>query len=336
MELKDAILSSIAENGAVNASGIALRHGVSRQTVYRCLTELKDSNSVVCLGRNKYDFVYSRKAVKLINKGLEEETVWTQFIEPNLPTMTKNAMRAVGFCFSEMMNNAINHSESDKIDVRIKTCVYSTEIFIADFGVGIFQKICNALNLDEKRHAVLELAKGKFTTDPVSHTGEGIFFSSKVAESFIIVSDKLAFFGNYKGQLEQPVLLDNLIDEKDSFKTLVYFKIINISDFDLNTVFEKYTQQPDDYGFSKTQIPVKLLSYGEKNALLYSRSQARRLLARLDKFENIVMDFEGVEDIGQGFADEIFRVFANAHPDVRLGVINCSAAVEKMIAHVKA
>jgi STAS-like domain of unknown function (DUF4325) len=35
--------------------------------------------------------------------------------------------------------------------------------------------------------------------------------------------------------------------------------------------------------------------------------------------------------IGQAFADEIFRVFHDAHPDIRLEVVNAEPDVTKMI-----
>jgi hypothetical protein len=49
----------------------------------------------------------------------------------------------------------------------------------------------------------------------------------------------------------------------------------------------------------------------------------------------VVLDFTGVDFIGQGFADEIFRVFALAHPGTRLIPVHCTETVEKMIAHVR-
>ncbi len=62
-----------------------------------------------------------------------------------------------------------------------------------------------------------------------------------------------------------------------------------------------------------------------------ARSQAKRLLARLDRFEDVVLDFAGVESIGQAFADEIFRVFAADHPAVKLQATNTTPAVDRMI-----
>ena len=84
----------------------------------------------------------------------------------------------------------------------------------------------------------------------------------------------------------------------------------------LKEVYDKYTEEPDHYGFTKTYVPVKLLEYGDDTALFTSRSQAKRLLARFEKFEHIELDFSGIEEIGQGFADEIFRVFTSMHHDI--------------------
>ena len=65
-----------------------------------------------------------------------------------------------------------------------------------------------------------------------------------------------------------------------------------------------------------------------------SRSQAKRLVRRFDEYEEIILDFDGIEDIGQGFAHELFVVFANAHSNIKLDVINTNENVRKMINHV--
>lgn len=65
-----------------------------------------------------------------------------------------------------------------------------------------------------------------------------------------------------------------------------------------------------------------------------ARSHARRILRDKDEFKEIIFDFNGIEFMGQGFADEIFRVFQNAHPDIVLRPINANEAVLGMIQHV--
>jgi hypothetical protein len=74
---------------------------------------------------------------------------------------------------------------------------------------------------------------------------------------------------------------------------------------------------------------VFLAQYGDEN--LVSRSQAKRLLTRFDKFREVILNFENVEVIGQAFADEVFRVFTNKNPKIRLSYINTNEQVKKMI-----
>ena len=64
---------------------------------------------------------------------------------------------------------------------------------------------------------------------------------------------------------------------------------------------------------------------------LITRSQAKRLMQRAERFRTVMLDFAGVTSIGQAFADEVFRVFANAHPDVELVPMHATPAVQQMI-----
>lgn len=80
-------------------------------------------------------------------------------------------------------------------------------------------------------------------------------------------------------------------------------------------VAKKYSAK-GSFGFNKTVVPVKLAKYGTDQ--LISRSQAKRVLARVDQFTQVIFDFTGVDVIGQAFADEIFRVFPIDHPNIKL------------------
>ena len=93
-------------------------------------------------------------------------------------------------------------------------------------------------------------------------------------------------------------------------------------------VFDHFAE-PDEYTFAKTIVPVRLAQYeGEK---LVSRSQAKRLTLRIERFQTVVFDFDGVAEIGQAFADEVFRVFKTAHPGTKLIPIKMTEAVENMV-----
>jgi hypothetical protein len=198
----------------------------------------------------------------------------------------------------------------------------NTTVYIADEGVGIFLKIQRAMNLYDPREAILELAKGKLTTDPANHTGEGIFFASKVMDAFDIRSGLLHFMHDGWGSdilLERPA---------NAPGTLVLMRLANDCNRHLQDVFDQFAA-PEEYTFAKTIVPVRLAQYeGEK---LVSRSQAQRLTMRFEKFQVVVLDFAGIEEIGQAFTDEVFRVFGNAHPSTQLLPINLTPTVEKMV-----
>ena len=192
-----------------------------------------------------------------------------------------------------------------------------------DDGVGIFKKIQKALNLLDERHAIVELAKGKLTTDPTKHTGQGIFFTSRLVDSFHILSGGVCLCA----QIRRGKRLDTR-SAGDQRGTTIFMKLNNHSSRTDKQVFAEYTSG-DDFGFTKTVVPVRLAQYGEDK--LISRSQAKRLLARVDLFRSVLFDFEGVETIGQAFADEIFRVFARSHPNIELIPISATPQIQQMI-----
>jgi hypothetical protein len=109
-------------------------------------------------------------------------------------------------------------------------------------------------------------------------------------------------------------------------------KLYNNTTRTVKKIFDQYTSG-ENYGFNKTVVPVKLIQYG--NDKLISRSQAKRLLARIELFKIVMFDFQEIDSIGQAFADEIFRVFANQHPDIELAPMHANAAVTQMIKRAK-
>ena len=93
-------------------------------------------------------------------------------------------------------------------------------------------------------------------------------------------------------------------------------------------IFDEYTS--DDFVFNKTKITVHLA----KDYLghdFVSRSLAKRILMNVEKFKIIILDFENIYNIGQGFADEVFRVFKNKNPDITIVPINMNEEIEFMI-----
>jgi len=262
-----------------------------------------------------------------LDGSLAEDVVWVNDVRPALGKLPDNVMNIWHHGFTEMLNNAIDHSGGETVFVSINNTAATTEMLIADDGVGIFKKIQHEKGLLDVRHAILELSKGKLTTDPRRHSGEGIFFTSRMFDSFRILSDG-AYFSH-----EFAKAGDWLLEHQREKGTAVWMKLQNHTARTTKKVFDQFAPG-DELGFSKTIVPVRLAQYGSD--LLVSRSQAKRLLARMELFKTVVFDFKEVESIGQAFADEVFRVFAIEHPEIEILAINANSAVKRMMAHVKA
>lgn len=327
------ILENVEKHPTSISRKTSERFGITRQAVNKHLQKLISEHSLSETGQTRNRSY--RLAPKLewrgqypIAPGLAEDIVWKNDVLPVLGEQPENVLDMWRFCFTEMFNNAIDHSGGTEIYVHILRTAIDTEMSISDNGIGIFKKIQNALGLLDERHAILELSKGKLTTDPKKHTGEGIFFTSRMTDSFDILSGGV-YLGHTFGNEEDWIM------EREKFGsgTTVFLKISNHTSRTLAKIYDQYAPGSDDYGFNKTVVPVRLAQYG--NDKLISRSQAKRLLARVELFKVVIFDFSDVQTIGQAFADEIFRVFANEHPGIELVAIKASSAVKRMIERAK-
>jgi anti-sigma regulatory factor (Ser/Thr protein kinase) len=305
---------------------------ITRQAINKHLQKLCTEQALAESGKTRSRsyklaaLVESRQRWELTND-LAEDLVWADSIRPFLSPLPDNVLDIWHYGFTEMFNNAIDHSSGSEIRVRIRKNAISTEMLLMDNGVGIFKKIQATMNLLDERHAILELSKGKLTTDPSNHSGEGIFFTSRMFDSFDILSGNVFFTHQFGDDA------DWILENKDfSSGTSVWMKIHNHTSRTTKKIFGQFTSG-DDFGFNKTVVPVKMAQYGEDK--LISRSQAKRVLARIELFKTVIFNFEGVEIIGQAFADEIFRVFALRHPEIELLAIKTSDDVKKMISRAK-
>ncbi len=254
-------------------------------------------------------------------QGLSEERVWSELRAKSeaLQGLSENLERILEYAVSELVNNAIDHSSGSQIDLLLVPSSPLLVLEVVDDGVGIFEHLRTKLGLPDSLSAVQELSKGKVTTAPDRHSGEGIFFSSKIADLFLVESGTLRW------------QVDNLRDDSSLGTiaarkgTRVRFEVAREKTRSLADLFAEYTR---DFEFSKTKIVVKLFESGVR---FISRSEAKRLLQGLEKFREIVLDFQGVQDVGQGFADEVFRVWPSFHPGVVVEPIRMAPAVEFMV-----
>ena len=157
----------------------------------------------------------------MLAENRHEDQVWRTYVEPQLADLRENVMRICQYSFTEMFNNAIEHSEGKHALVKIERTARSVSLMVHDDGIGIFEKIKSNFGLEDYRHAILELAKGKLTTDPKHHSGEGIFFTSRVFDEFAIAANKYQFM--HHNRLDGDWLIEN--EELVGNGTMVNMKI---------------------------------------------------------------------------------------------------------------
>jgi anti-sigma regulatory factor (Ser/Thr protein kinase) len=335
-ELREFILREIEAHPTDIAPYSAKELGITRASVNGYLGQLLKEGLIEASGKTK-GRRYWLKVLDQITLFLkleehpEEDIVWRETFYPHFARFPENVLRVCEYGFLEMLNNAIEHSEGQSCGIDVSINYTKIVVTVRDNGVGVFDKITRAYNLADKHEAILELSKGKLTTDRTRHTGEGIFFTSRMFDLFSIYSGGLAYVRQRKSNGEF------LIDVEDAPKTLqdgttVQMELGTHATQTVNSVFERYID--GDSRFSKTSIPLKLAKYEGEH--LVSRSQARRIMARVEKFSEIWLDFDGITEIGQPFADEIFRVWAVEHPKVALHPWNFSSEVERMFRHARA
>jgi hypothetical protein len=304
--------------------------GISRQAVHRHVQRLVREQVLQMHGTTRsrqytLGLLVDWQQQYQLSATLREDRLWRDDIRPVLGDLPGNVLTLWQHGFTEMMNNAIEHSAGCQVVVHITQTAIGTKMVIYDDGEGIFTKLTRELGLEDERHAVLELAKGKVTTDPAHHTGEGIFFTSRMFDWFSILSGNVAFAyrrdhaEDWIGAHPQP-----------QQGTGVFMELANTTSWTTKDIFDQFAAE-DDFAFSKTVVPVRLAQYGDEQ--LISRSQAKRLVAGLDRFKVVLLNFEGVDMIGQAFADEVFRVFLEAHPHLTLEATHVNRAIAQMIRH---
>jgi anti-sigma regulatory factor (Ser/Thr protein kinase) len=331
-EIRRFILTTVNSHPGDISKVTADHFKITRQAVNKHLQRLVAEQALLEQGQTrnrsykvaamiKWDHLYE------LSSALAEDVIWRNDVSVVLGAQPENVLDIWHHGFTEMFNNAIDHSSGTQIYVRITRTAVDTEMSLSDNGVGIFKKIQMALGLLDERHAILELSKGKLTTDPIRHTGEGIFFTSRMFDSFDILSGGVYFTHEF-GTPEDWII------EREKFQsgTTVWMKLSNHTARTTKKIFDLYVSG-EDYGFNKTVVPVKLAQYG--NDKLVSRSQAKRVLARVELFKTVIFDFAEVPSIGQAFADEIFRVFAARHPDIQILTAKANSQVKRMIHKAK-
>lgn len=340
MTIEDKIIKYAKEANLFKVQDLVehFKNKYTRQYLSQKVQELIKGEEILTTGtgtriryahKSKKDLFTKKFEKTYRTENLSEEKILEQIRQEALfrDNLKENVQSILEYALSEMINNAIEHSQSRSVKVKLLRDEDKFSFLVIDYGIGVFKNVMEKLKLESEYDAINEILKGKTTTQPKAHSGEGIFFTSKIANKFHI---------NSKGF---KLIVDNKINDvfvnktKKSFLgSEVYFEIETNSKKHLSDIFKEYQSNPDTYAFDKTKITVKLYTLG---TIYMSRSQARRILSNLDKFDHIILDFKDVPTIGQAFADEIFRVYKNSRPDVRIEIINTNDNIDFMIGRVE-
>jgi len=338
MDIKAKILDKINKKGKIKSSEIVKEIKFSREYINRHFQELRNEGKIILIGKGRGAYYVSadKKAFKeakkqilqiklnLENKNLSEDVVLKKIKDETgiFYNLNDNVVKIVDYAFLEILNNAIEHSGSKEIRIIMRR--YQNEglfyFMIRDLGMGIFDNIMKKKKLKSRLEAIQELLKGKQTTMPKQHSGEGIFFTSKIADNFVIRSFNKRLSFNNK--------IDDILfeDIKIFLGTGVIFYVSVKTNKRIEDIFNQYSS--NEYEFNKTKVHVKLYKLDTD---YISRSQARRILVGLDKFKIIILDFKNVKTVGQAFADEIFRVWQKNHPRIKFEIINSNENIDFMI-----
>lgn len=339
MKIPDIALKVASDQKKFRTSDVfkELKGTISRQYISSELSKMVRKGQLIRAGSGQYVYyalpnnigvLRNEVTKKFRNQDLKEHEVLDSLKKepPFALKLRENIKSIFDYAFSEMLNNAIEHSKSEWIEVQVQNNRKEMKFIVRDRGIGVFRNVMEERKLHSELEAIQDILKGKTTTMPHSHSGEGIFFTSKVADIFVLDSF------NFR------LMIDNLV--KDIFVqeirpvkgTRVSFEISLNSKRHLNDVFKQYTGTKTPFEFDKTDVHIKLYTTG---SVYISRSQARRVLTGLDKFKLVILDFDKVSTIGQAFADEIFRVFIGKHSDIEIKPINMNEAVTFMVERVE-
>lgn len=342
MDIKHLIISKIKNNKKVTVSEITKETGFSRVYIHRFFKSFVEEGLIVKVGHaNRAVYVLAtdssikeaKQSILFFNRtfkirGIEEDQVFNLIKKETgiFEDISANVCRIVEYAFTEMLNNAMEHSKSEDVKIMMKRENGLIRFDVIDKGIGIFENIIHARHLRSVEEAIQDLLRGKQTTLPEEHSGEGIFFTRRAGDIFIIKSSQKELF------------FDNKIDDftimtiKPVLGTRVIFTISEKSSKNLSDIFKNYTNE--SYEFSTTEVMVRLYREGGSRVFV-SRSQAKRILYGLDIFKIIILDFKDIDAIGQGFADEIFRVWQKSHKNIDIRIINTNEDIEFMIRRAK-
>ena len=265
-------------------------------------------------------------------EGLLEDLPWRQDFVPffELPA---NVRRLAQHAFTELVNNAIDHSGGTQVTVSMRQTAAHLQLIVSDDGLGLFQRIEQSFAISEPKLAMLEIAKGRLTSQPDRHCGQGLVLTAQLADIFDLRANAAGFQRRAWSQAQwhglQPAAA-----QADRPGTSIFLAIALDTTRTLDEVQRSRCAGAGSYAFDEAHVPLHLLT--DDGVALASRADAKRVASRLAEFRRAEIDFAGIDEIGHAFAHELFGVFQRTHPGVELVPVAASARVAAMLNAVRA
>ena len=205
MDTTQKILTLIKKNKeGVTADSLEKELGYSRQYIVRLLSRLMSQGEIHRRGKTRAAKYYPGKASDEINrlelikerKSLSEHVVFEE-VRKRLQLdarLNKNCLIIFDYAFTEMLNNAIDHSQSKKVWINVEIDHANITFIIKDLGIGAIESIKQGFEISDDFLALEHLFKGKQTTAIEAHSGQGIFFTSKAVDT---IQDRRLQYGIY-------------------------------------------------------------------------------------------------------------------------------------------
>lgn len=308
------------------------RLGVQRRCALRHLRELERHQWLRRVGtsrRLQYRPGALREVVRTYALAqLQEDIAWSRDFAPSLDVATHVA-RMAQHAFTELVNNAVDHSGGTRVVVSMRQTATQLQLLVSDDGQGLFDVVGAHFGIPDPTLAMLELAKGKLSSQPGRHSGRGLYFTARVADVIDVHANASAF----QQRQWQP---DQWLPVRSACRggTSVYVAICLDTERTLDAVMRRASLDGSGPGFDRTVVPLKLIAGAA--GVLESRALARRVAARLASFRRAEVDFQGIADVGYAFADELFRVFGREQPALRLEALNMTPAVAVQVEEIRA
>ncbi|QTN23882.1 DUF4325 domain-containing protein [Rhizobacter sp. AJA081-3] len=313
-------------------SHLMQRLSVSRRTAVKTIARLVDTQWIIQQGTPRRPHHVPGLLRQVVQRyplaGLDEALPWSRDFAPHFALPTP-VIRMAQHAFGELLNNAIDHSGGTNVTVSMRQTPAHLQMLVSDDGCGLFDKVAQSFQIVDPALAMLELSKGKLTSDPGRHTGRGLFFTSRIADVLDLHANDTAFqhraWQRHRWSRTTPAARHG---------TSVFVAIALDTTRTLDAVLRECSHDGQGYAFERTVVPLQLLT--APGCALDSRAQARHAAQRLQQFRHAQLDFSGVTDIGHGFADELFRVFARSQPELALEPVNMSPGVRALVDSVRA